>query len=62
VLRVEREQDERLRADRGGALDPSSLPEDELLELVQQGLEALISSGEIPVDIVLSDDAVQDVE
>lgn len=62
VLRIEREQDDRLRNDRGGAVDPSSMPEDELLELVAQGLEAMITRGEIPVDFVLGDDAVQEIE
>lgn len=61
VIRIEREQDDRLRADRGGALDPSSLPDDELLELVAQGLEAMIAGGQIPADIVIEDD-VQDVD
>lgn len=62
VLRIEREQDDRLRADRGGAVDPSSMPEEELLELVAQGLEAMIARGEIPVDFVLGPDDVQEVE
>jgi hypothetical protein len=62
VLRIEREQDDRLRADRGGALDPSSLPDDELLELVAQGIEAMIAGGQVPADIVLDESNVQDVE
>jgi hypothetical protein len=62
LMRLDKDTAERERADRGGAVDPASMPEDELLELVQQGIEAMIARGEIPVDVVLGDDAVQDVE
>jgi len=53
---------ERERADRGGAADPSSMTQDELREFVAQGIQAMIERGEIPADIVLGDDAVQEIE
>lgn len=62
VLRIERDQDDRLRADRGGVVDPSGMTQEELEAFVQQGLLAMMERGEIPVDIVLDDDAAQDVE
>lgn len=51
---------ERERADRGGAVDPHAMTDDALEEFVAQGIEAIIARGELP-DIVLGDDAVQDV-
>lgn len=52
---------ERERADRGGAVDPSAMTQEELVEFVSQGIEAMIERGEIPVDVVLGDDAVHEV-
>jgi hypothetical protein len=61
-VRIDKDAAERDRANRGGAADPASMTDDELLELVTQGLEAMIAGGQIPADIVLGDDAVQEVE
>lgn len=59
-LRVtEEKQVERERADRGGAVDPASLNDDELRELVAQAVATMIDSGEI---IDLGDDSVQEIE
>jgi hypothetical protein len=62
LVRIDKDAAERDRANRGGAADPASMTDDELLELVAQGLEAMIAGGQIPADIVLDDDAVQDAE
>lgn len=53
---------ERERADRGGAVDPSGMTDDQLKELVMQAVETMIERGEVPVDIVLGDDAVQEID
>jgi hypothetical protein len=62
IRTMEEKQDDRLRADRGGAVDPSGMTLEELQELVVQGLEGMIERGEIAADIVLGEDAVREVE
>jgi hypothetical protein len=57
ILRAEKLEEERMRADRGGAVDPSSLTDEQLVELVAQGLEELMAGGTV---IELGPDAVQD--
>lgn len=54
-------QDDRLRADRGGAADPSGKTQEQLTEFVMQGLQRMIERGEFPVDIELGGDAVQEI-
>lgn len=61
LRQMEQLQDERMRADRGGAVDPSGMTEEELMEFVAQGLQSMIERGEIPVDVELGEDDVQDV-
>jgi hypothetical protein len=61
LLRMEERVAERERAERGGAVNPSDMPDDELVALVEQGITAMIERGEIPVDLVLGEDQVQDV-
>jgi hypothetical protein len=61
IARMEEKADDRLRADRGGAVDPAAMTDDELLEFVAQGIQTAISRGEIPVDIELGDDSVQEI-
>lgn len=58
---AEEKQEERMRFDRGGAIDPAGMTQEELQEFVAQGLEAMIDRGEIPVDVVLGDEDVKDV-
>jgi len=53
---------ERERAERGGAVDPSGMTLDELQEFVAQGIEAMIERGELSTDIVLGEDAVQEID
>lgn len=62
LRQMEEKQDDRMRADRGGAIDPSVMTQEELQEFVAQGLEAMIERGEIAADIVLGEDAVREVE
>jgi len=61
VTSLEKQQDERMMRERGGAIDPAGMTQEELQEFVAQGLEAMIARGEIPVDVVLGDDAVQEL-
>jgi hypothetical protein len=58
---IEQMQDERLARDRGGAVDPSEMTQEELQEFVAQGLQALIERGEFPADVELGEDAVRDL-
>jgi hypothetical protein len=65
---IEQMQDERLRADRGGGVDPSEMSQDELMEFVAQGLGAMFERGEISLEdvsmndvVALSEDAVRDL-
>jgi hypothetical protein len=53
---------ERERADRGGAVDPASMTQEELEAFVAQGIQAKIDRGELPVDIELGADAVHEVD
>jgi hypothetical protein len=57
LRQMEEQQTERQRADRGGAVNPDVLPDDELQVFVMQGLEAMIARGEIPVDVVIDGEA-----
>lgn len=59
---MEQQQEDRMARDRGGAVDPAGMPLEELQELVAQGLEAMIASGQLPVDIELGEDDVQEIE
>jgi hypothetical protein len=62
VLRIDAQVAERERADRGGAVDPASMTQEELQEFVAQGLEAMMARGEISLaDVELGEDAVEDV-
>lgn len=61
IRAMEKDQDDRLRADRGGAADPSLLTEEQLLEFVSQGLESMIANGKLPADIELGDDSIQEL-
>jgi hypothetical protein len=65
VMRTEAQQDERMSRDRGGAVDPSSLNDEQLLELVAQGVEALLASGDVPtgfIDATAEDADVEDMK
>jgi hypothetical protein len=62
LRQIQQMQDERLARDRGGGADPSVMTQEELQEFVAQGLQAMIERGEFPADIVLGDDAVQEVQ
>jgi hypothetical protein len=59
VLRTEKEADERMARDRGGAVDPYSMTQEELAAFVEQGIEGMIARGEVPADIVIDGDAVE---
>jgi hypothetical protein len=59
ILRLEKEADERLARDRGGAVDPYSMTQEELQAFVMQGLEGMIARGEIEPDVVLGGDSVE---
>jgi hypothetical protein len=61
IMKIDKETAEREFNARGSGLDPSGMPDDELMEFVAKGLEAMIERGEIPVDIELGEDAVQDI-
>lgn len=61
VTRIDEKVAERERADRGGAVDPSGMTQEELQEFVAQGLQAMIARGELPVDVELDDDDVEEV-
>lgn len=61
LLRMEEKIADRERADRGGAVDPAGMTQEELEEFVAQGLQAMIERGEIAPDVVLGDDAVYEV-
>jgi hypothetical protein len=54
---MEEQQNERMRADRGGATDPAGMTQEELEEFVVQGLTAMVERGEIPADIVVDGEA-----
>jgi hypothetical protein len=62
ILRTESMQDERMLRERGGAVDPASMPQEELMEFVAQGLQAMIERGEIPVDVQLGEDSVEEIQ
>jgi hypothetical protein len=63
IRAMEKDQDERMARDRGGAVDPSGMTLEELEEFVVQGLESMMASGEISfADVELGDDAIQDVD
>lgn len=61
VSRIDEKVAERERADRGGAVDPAGMTQEELQEFVAQGLQAMIARGELPVDVELADDDVEEV-
>jgi hypothetical protein len=61
LLATEEKVAERERADRGGVFDPDSKTDDELREFLEQAFATMIARGEMPVDLELSDDAVQDI-
>jgi hypothetical protein len=61
IRQMEEKQDERLARDRGGGPNPAEMPEHELKELAMQAIEAMIEAGELPVDIELGDEAVQEL-
>lgn len=61
LLRNEAQQDERMARERGGAVDPAGMSQEELTEFVAQGIEAMLARGEIPADIVLNGDDVQEI-
>jgi hypothetical protein len=58
-------QDERMRADRGGAADPAGMTPEALQEFVIQGLQAAIERGDVALEdlstIELDDSAVEDI-
>jgi hypothetical protein len=62
LLQREEKQDERMRSDRGGAVDPAGMTQDQLMEFVEQGLLAMMERGEIPGAITLGDDDVEVIE
>lgn len=57
IRAMEEQQNERMRADRGGAMDPAGMTQEELEEFVVQGLTAMVERGEIPADIVVDGEA-----
>jgi hypothetical protein len=59
---MEAQQEERMRADRGGAVDPAGMTQEELEEFVMQGMAAMIERGEIPADVVLNPEDVVEAE
>jgi hypothetical protein len=63
---AESQQDERLSRDRGGAVDPTSLTQEELEEFVMQGLQArmaeMIERGEVPADLTLDYGSVEEIQ
>jgi hypothetical protein len=61
VMRLDEKVAERERADRGGAVDPSAMNKEELEGLIAQGLKEMIERGELPADVELGDDAVQEI-
>jgi hypothetical protein len=61
IMSREENADKRMMAERGGAVDPAAMTQEELEEFVRQGLEAMIARGEVPVDVELGEDAVRDV-
>jgi hypothetical protein len=48
ITRIDEKVADRDRADRGGSVDPQSLTDDQLVELVAQGIEAMMAGGEMP--------------
>jgi hypothetical protein len=54
LTKLEALQDDRLRSDRGGAMDPADMTDDELREFVMQAaaarVESMIERGELPID------------
>jgi hypothetical protein len=62
IRAMEKDQDERMARDRGGAVDPSGMTVEELEEFVVQGLQSMMERGEISLaDVELGEDSVQDV-
>ena len=66
LLTREEKQDERMARDRGGAADPAGMTEEQLKEFVAQGLEAMVSRGEISLDglagiIDIPDSSVEEI-
>jgi hypothetical protein len=57
ILRLEKEADERMARDRGGAVDPYSMTQEELEQFILQGIEGMIARGEVPADILIDGDA-----
>lgn len=50
ILRLEKEAEERMARERGGAVDPYSMTQAELEEFVLRGLEGMVARGEIEVE------------
>lgn len=61
IMRQEKVADERMARDRGGAVDPSSMTEDELLEFVTQGISAMVARGEFPSDFTLPEESIEEI-
>jgi hypothetical protein len=61
LVAMEFNEDKRMREARGAGKSPDEMTPDELQEFVEQGLAAMIESGEIPADITLSPDAVREI-
>lgn len=61
LRRMEMDEDKRLRDDRGGGKDPYEMTKAELEEFVAQGLKAMMERGELPIDLVLPESAVEEI-
>ena len=62
LRQTEEKVDDRMRADRGGAIDPAGMTLEELEAFVVQGVQSLIESGELPPDVVIDADDVTEVD
>lgn len=62
LRQTEEKAEDRMRADRGGAMDPSGMTLEELEAFVVQGVQSLIESGELPPDVVIDANDVTEVD